>query len=103
MPYLPWPSEDVIRRGALATLGTRLDTDELLGGYIKEQPEQTQEAEMMAGVEAALTNGEDRKVEDGKMEDEAAGRRVTKAEDVAEAARKPSVFAGLDLYDPEDE
>ncbi|MCJ1386772.1 hypothetical protein MMC17_009898 [Xylographa soralifera] len=101
-PFLPWPNEEVIRRGALAALQARIEQGNDLQNDLQEDG--------MEGVEGGLPN---MKVEqnvngmNGVMKEEESS--VVRAGEVPRPRRqeaekpKPSVFAGLDLYDPDDE
>ncbi|MCJ1398058.1 hypothetical protein MMC11_001255 [Xylographa trunciseda] len=101
-PFLPWPNEEIIRRGALAALQARIEQGDDLQNDTKEDG--------MEGVEEGMPN---MKVEqnvngiNGVMKEEESA--AVKAGEVPRPRRvevekpKPSVFAGLDLYDPDDE
>ena len=101
-PFLPWPNEEVIRRGALAALQARVEQGDDLQNDLS--------ADIMEGVEGGVPN---MKIEqnvnrmNGAMKEEE--NSVARAGEVQRPRReevekpKPSVFAGLDLYDPDDE
>ncbi|MCJ1435297.1 hypothetical protein MMC27_004669 [Xylographa pallens] len=100
-PFLPWPNEEVIRRGALAALQARIEQGDDLQNDLQEDG--------MEGVEGGVPN---MKVEqnvngmNGSMGEENSEVRAgevqrLRREEVEKP--KPSVFAGLDLYDPDDE
>ncbi|MCJ1477399.1 hypothetical protein MMC13_006070 [Lambiella insularis] len=94
MPYLPWPSEEVIRRGALSSLTARIESgDDLLGGNGTGDAAEGMVHEQAVGMER--TNGT---TENGAGTVERGLSRKTEME-----KPKPSVFAGLDLYDPDEE
>lgn len=96
--FTPWPSEEVIKRGALAMIQGMLEKGDDPEGIGRQ------------GLDQEL--GEDGV--EGKVEEE---EKVMGREDVAERAReaegtgtrverreeKPKVFGGLDLYDPEND
>lgn len=90
VPFVPWPSEDVIRRGALAQIQLML--------------EQGQDPNMVVTSTAELASGDAIVVDQpGAIAEDLAApvSRVTHVERIME--EKPKVFAGLDLYDPEEE
>ena len=97
LPFVPWPSEEVIRQGALAQVQVMLeqgldpdDVDDSGAKYIKE--EVTEDA-IVAGSHtkpSAATN-------DNAKQPLANGIPKSKEEE------KPKVFGGLDLYDPDAE
>ncbi len=95
MPFVPWPTEEVIRRGALARIQGMLergvDPSEADGAVVEEAATQREgDAEV---------KGEGAVVEPVRRESIAVGtgRVEMKREE------KPAVFGGLDLYDPDDE
>ncbi|KAI9811077.1 MAG: hypothetical protein M1827_005659 [Pycnora praestabilis] len=101
MAFVPWPSEEVIRRGALAQIQIML-----------EQGQDPESALAEVGdTEAGEKGGnEGDEKEEGVKESElslAAENVVVSQGNVAVApprrAEKPAVFSGLDLYDPDDE
>ena len=99
-PFVPWPSEEVIRGGALAQIQIMheqgVDPDGVGGAGIFTSPE--------AGM--GMREGEDAGTEKlEKVKDEVEGRR---RESIAigvvkQREEKPRVFGGLDLYDPDEE
>ena len=100
--FLPWPNEEVIRRGALAALQARIEQGDDLEDDLQEDG--------MEGVEGGVPN---MKMEqnvngmNGALKEE--GNSVPRVGEVQRQRReevekpKTSVFAGLDLYDPDDE
>ena len=101
-PFLPWPNEEVIRRGALAALQARIEQGDDLQNNLQEDG--------MEGVQGGVLSMKvERNVNgmNGSMKEEE--NSVVKADEVQRPRReeaekpKPSVFAGLDLYDPEEE
>ncbi|KAK6515729.1 hypothetical protein TWF281_004320 [Arthrobotrys megalospora] len=94
MPFAPWPSEDVMKRGILANMG-----------YMEVVPDAaaTQEAgQATAGGDAAgratAPGGGDRQMSDAdkeRVKEEAARREAERKQ------KEQEVFQGLDLYDPD--
>ena len=93
IPFVPWPSEEVIKRGALAQIQGMLEQGidpAGLSGEIAEEGFREMEAKE-EDVEV--------KREDGAPEVQTEGRMVERREEKS----KPMVFGGLDLYDPDEE
>ena len=106
--FVPWPTEDTIRRGALARIQgmveAGLDPATSTGLEVVQQQQQEQ-------------GGEDRGVEEEQRGTEVRDQRSmpiipksSQANDTAGAKarmdvkeEKPTVFGGLDLYDPDEE
>ena len=101
VPFVPWPSEEVIRQGALAQLQTLLEdgtepkqnisgqgqpedstNEPIMNNYEEQNSYKLNPDESLNGVHQIARNG----VASSQTMDE-----------------KPKVFGGLDLYDPEDE
>lgn len=94
VPFVPWPSEDVIRRGALAQIQLMLEQGQDPNNVITS----------IAGEEMELASGDAIVVDQPETiaaDLETPVGRVTQAERIVE--EKPKVFAGLDLYDPDEE
>lgn len=94
VPFVPWPSEDVIRRGALAQIQLMLeqgqDPNNVITSAAREETEPASgDAIVVAQPEAIISDLE------------TPVGRVTQVERIME--EKPKVFAGLDLYDPDEE
>lgn len=99
IPFVPWPSEEVIRQGALAHIQAMLDQNidpsnaDVSGNKVTKHEIDT-EAEVgeISSDEVArgITNAVKGNAENG----------IVKAEKRDE---KPKVFGGLDLYDPDEE
>lgn len=94
VPFVPWPSEDVIRRGALAQIQLMLEQGQDPNNAVTS----------IAGEETESASA------DGIVVDQPGARaadlktpagRLTRVERIME--EKPKVFAGLDLYDPDEE
>ncbi|MDI1487429.1 MAG: hypothetical protein OHK93_006699 [Ramalina farinacea] len=89
--FTPWPSEDVIKRGALARIQGMMERGEDIEGRGR------------LGSDKMEVEEEAREAEEGKQ---AAGSTVKSSAERAPARRKeeaPKVFGGLDLYDPDEE
>ncbi|KZF25185.1 hypothetical protein L228DRAFT_236305 [Xylona heveae TC161] len=110
VPFAPWPGEEVIRRGALAQIQVMLEqgndpasvADPATEARIKEEEESKREKEKKDQEEK-----EDRRRKELQAAQEAA-RRESYTGAAAEAAmakkpQQPTVFGGLDLYDPDAE
>lgn len=105
IPFAPWPSEEVIRRGALAQIQVMLERGVDPAGVTAGPRPEKEEGESERAVKVE-ENGEGATevvkrtaaAEDGevKVENAVAGPRERKEE-------KPRVFGGLDLYDPDAE
>ena len=93
IPFVPWPSEEVIKRGALAQIQGMVEQGIDPAGVGAGDEEE--------GVKAVEMNDGDVEVkrEEGVPEGQAEGRRVVRREEKP----KPMVFGGLDLYDPDAE
>lgn len=101
MPFVPWPTEEVIRRGALARIQVMLEQGVDPAGADDAVREETK-LEMTQEMELEVDHGikhEGVVVEPVRKESTSAGLgRVDLKRD-----EKPAVFGGLDLYDPDDE
>ena len=93
IPFVPWPSEEVVKRGALAEIqgmvekGINPETAGI-GGAKEEQ--KAEEIDVSKGQgEASIDQADENVIAEG-----------TKREKREE---KPKVFGGLDLYDPNEE
>ena len=89
--FTPWPSEDVIKRGALARIQGMMERGEDIEGRGRLDGDKMEIEE------------EGRDAEEGKQ---AAGSTAKSSTESAPAQRKeeaPKVFGGLDLYDPDEE
>lgn len=102
IPFVPWPSEDVIRQGALAQLQVILEQEvdpssitTRAGGVVKEGIIQNAMAVEKSGDTVAYGG-----VPDNANPGSRSGPLGQQAERREE---KPMVFGGLDLYDPDDE
>lgn len=100
IPFVPWPSEDVIRQGALAQLQVLteqgIDPSSITartGDGVKEE----EDAMVVDNPGDTATYG--RISDNAKLEPRSGlpGQQVERREE------KPKVFGGLDLYDPDEE
>ena len=112
MAFVPWPSEEVIRRGALAQIQVMLeqgvDPESVAAESRQEKEEEEEEEEEGEPVQMVkVENGEG--MSEGVKKAAAVGDRDVKmGNDAAVPPRerreeKPRVFGGLDLYDPDAE
>ncbi|MCJ1453295.1 hypothetical protein MMC28_003641 [Mycoblastus sanguinarius] len=94
IPFVPWPSEEVIKSGALAEIQGMMergiDPESVDAGGVKDD-EKVREVIMERREEGANA---------GRPSDTVQGRGVPKQTPRQE---KPKVFGGLDLYDPDEE
>lgn len=94
VPFVPWPSEDVIRRGALAQIQLMLeqgqDPNNVFTSTAGEDTEPASGDVIVANQPRAIAADLETPV-----------GQVTQVERIME--EKPKVFAGLDLYDPDEE
>ncbi|KAK6518569.1 hypothetical protein TWF506_005705 [Arthrobotrys conoides] len=94
MPFVPWPTEDIMRRGILANMGSMETMPDAAAGQEAEQGT----AEPDASVPAAAPAGGSRQMSDADRErarEEAARREAERKQ------KEQEVFQGLDLYDPD--
>lgn len=94
VPFVPWPSEDIIRRGALAQIQLMLeqgqDPNNVVTSTAREETEPASGDAIVVDQSGAIVADLETPV-----------GRVTQVERIIE--EKPKVFAGLDLYDPDEE
>lgn len=94
VPFVPWPSEDIIRRGALAQIQLMLeqgqDPHNVVTSTAREETEPASGDAIVVDQSGAIVADLETPV-----------GRVTQVERIIE--EKPKVFAGLDLYDPDEE
>lgn len=99
IPFMPWPSEEVIKRGALAQIQVMLEqgVDPASVGTTNEEREkpemEIEDVKNQSGDNGEKLGGQG----NGGRGPEGGTRGVERNEE------KPKVFAGLDLYDPEEE
>lgn len=85
IPFVPWVSEDVMKRGALAQIQGMLERGE--------DPTETKEVK----ADQSEDDMEELQDEIGLADEKVrTGERQIRKED------KPAVFGGLDLYDPDE-
>ncbi len=102
VPFVPWPSEDVIRRGALAQIQLMMEQGKDPGGISATAAEDETEPPNGDAMIADQRHGEVKAVgaHSGESRTETQNP-VRRFERIVE--EKPKVFGGLDLYDPEEE
>ncbi|MCJ1390397.1 hypothetical protein MMC18_003256 [Xylographa bjoerkii] len=101
-PFLPWPNEEVIRRGALAALQARIEQGDAVQNDLEDDEMEGLEVKVPDAKVEQYGNGMNGVVKEEKSGVVRAGEMPrTQREEVEKP--KPSVFAGLDLYDPDDE
>ena len=92
-PFVPWPSEAVIKQGALGRVQALLETGE-------------DPVALGSQDQVPIVKDEDLKSEKIEDTDVAAPEAPTRAQEVdrrpVNTEEKPRVFGGLDLYDPDD-
>ena len=96
---MPWPSEDIIRQGALAQIQVMLD-QKIDPSDISISVDNVVKGETNAEARVAATTGQVNahdSVDIAKLNTE---NGIANAEQREE---KPKVFGGLDLYDPDEE
>ena len=105
LPFVPWPSEDVIRRGALASIQAIVDAG--------------QDPSLLPDVHQDSTTTKPEPATDHDRDHPSLAARPNRGTESTLAAatdeapppppllptqeEKPAVFSGLDLYDPDDE
>lgn len=98
IPFVPWPSEDVIRQGALAQLQVMM-----------EQGVDPSSITTSTGEEGRYGMKEDATAVDNSGDTAAYGnakpepRSAPPGQQAERREEKPKVFGGLDLYDPDEE
>lgn len=94
VPSVPWPSEEIIRRGALAQIQLMLeqgkDPNNVIISTVGEEIEPASGDAIVVDPPGAIV-----------VDLETPVGRMTQVERIME--EKPKVFAGLDLYDPDEE
>lgn len=101
IPFVPWPSEDVIRQGVLAQLQVILeqggDPSSITTRAGDESKERTSEDAI------AMENPADAAAYGGVPDNANLSRSGPPVQQVERREEKPKVFGGLDLYDPDEE
>ena len=99
IPFVPWPSEEVIKRGALAQIQGMLEQGiDPAAGVGARADEAVKE---MGDIEIKQEDGDIGGV--GTARVEVVKGPVSGAGKVERREEKPKVFGGLDLYDPDEE
>ena len=91
IPFVPWPTEEIIQRGALAAVG-RGDLPET-----EQSQGQDHEGNPNGSAQSALNQAGAN--EEGKKGMDAVAQQQSDRKEAQED--KPTVFRGLDLYDPD--
>ncbi|KAF3284339.1 hypothetical protein TWF970_011558 [Orbilia oligospora] len=94
MPFVPWPTEEIMRRGILANMGSMETMPDAAAG----QEAEPGAAEPDTTGEVAPPTGGSRQMSDADRErarEEAARREAERKQ------KEQEVFQGLDLYDPD--
>lgn len=100
IPFVPWPSEDVIRQGALAQLQVLTEQGvDPSSITVRTGDEAKEEEDAMVVDNPRDTATYGRVSDNAKLESRSGlpGQQVERREE------KPKVFGGLDLYDPDEE
>ncbi|KAF3928531.1 hypothetical protein ABW21_db0204502 [Orbilia brochopaga] len=94
MPFAPWPSEEIMKRGVLANLGYLDAAPDAAAAETSTQPDPAQ----AQAATAAPAGNADRQMSaaDRERAREEAARREAERK-----AKEQEVFQGLDLYDPD--
>ena len=98
IPFVPWPSEEVIKRGALAQIQVMQDqgVDPASIAQKERKIEEMEDAKMDMSDGGRLSNGD----LDGNRANEYIPDVPKERERVVQ---KPKIFDSLDLYDPDEE
>ncbi|KAI9804186.1 MAG: hypothetical protein M1825_001588 [Sarcosagium campestre] len=98
LPYVPWPAEDMIRRGALAQVQSMREAGVDPAGVKSLEDGQGE------GTNGAVDNRENQQHAGGNSAEPVESKATVQApESNLRKEERPAVFAGLDLYDPDDE
>ena len=104
--FIPWPSDETIRRGALAGIQARVDAglDPAAAPAAVDSAEEEGKARREEEEQRRRREEEEEERRRAETEREKARRGSRPAMSAGEAREeKPAVFSGLDLYDPEDD
>ncbi|KAK6503670.1 hypothetical protein TWF481_008673 [Arthrobotrys musiformis] len=95
MPFVPWPTEEIMRRGILANIGSIEAIPDTAAGQAADQG--TADGDAAAGQTAGPSGG-NRQISEADRERarEEAARREAERKQIEQ-----EVFQGLDLYDPD--
>jgi hypothetical protein len=105
---VPWPTEETIRRGALASIQVLLDQGQDPAEFDPERSAELERERKRLEEEAERRKEEEVELErvrrEERMREEVARRESAAAQGVqGRTEEKPKVFMGLDLLDDEDE
>lgn len=98
IPFVPWPSEDVIRQGGLAQIQVMLDQ----GIDPSSVSAGAEEIKVETSEDPTTVDGPGDRVLDA-IPDDMNRETSSRVLQVEKKEEKPKVFGGLDLYDPEEE
>lgn len=98
IPFVPWPSEEVIKRGALAQIQVMLEQGINPDGIGAGGDEMVKE---MGDADVKQEGKDIDEVVDGRPE--MARESISGPRQALKREEKPKVFGGLDLYDPDEE
>lgn len=102
IPFVPWPSEDVIRQGALAQLQVMLEQGVDPSTITARAGDEAKEETMEDGM--AVENPGDMAPYGGVSDNsKPESRSGPPGQHDERREEKPRVFGGLDLYDPDEE
>lgn len=101
IPFVPWPSEDVIRQGMLAQLHIILEQRGYPSSITARAGDESKERTMEDAM--AMENPADTAAYGGVPDNAKASRSGPPGQQVERREEKPKVFGGLDLYDPDEE
>lgn len=95
LPFVPWPAEDVIRRGGLGQIQSMVEQGKDPTKVLGPAEQEAENKKLAEEEERERQEREDREMEDRRRREGilAAGSRQQQA---------PAVFGGLDMYDPDD-
>lgn len=95
LPFVPWPAEDVIRRGGLGQIQSMVEQGKDPTKVLGPAEQEAENKRLAEEEECERQEREDREIEDRRRRESmiAAGSRQQQA---------PAVFGGLDMYDPDD-
>lgn len=98
IPFVPWPSEEVIRRGALAQIQLMLESGQD-PSVAQAEPGNEEEEKKRKAEEEEEARREREPNDRGRRE----GATAVASSGGQVRVEQPQVFSGLDLYDPDEE
>ncbi|KAI9804700.1 MAG: hypothetical protein M1833_006775 [Piccolia ochrophora] len=101
VPFVPWPSEDTIRRGALAQIQSMVET-----GVDPSDIKFGEDGQLDIKQDGVKAEGATPTTDqDPVAKNQGSGTQATRPGEMSagRAPQKPAVFGGLDLYDPDDD